>query len=461
MLRNMIDGNSSIQGNSTSGGFNSKKSEAELQRCQEIIYKFLVQIVQEWSPDKGILEFQHLYFSLESSNLNLEAVRALTEIVMNNNEAIFRETLKRSCYILINNWETTRNYIYIKELVTSLEDINNLKDALSRPLSRTRHWIKDFVVSQEYQELKLFTSRHDEAENKHWSSRYTSFLLVPQYTDANNPIEQREAAQALSQQLKSRFKFDLAMYTARSGSITPKQEAPQNPTALGDGVLRLVKKIVIQINSHKQYNVSRLFLKQVENLPYDRFKLALQRYLIYSVDRDTSLLAFNDKLSAKLETLLADKNDEIIDNALLLRTCNRLIDYLTTETRQEPSSLFILFLSQGSTITLVIILLKIVSISPNSRVHLEERVAKLIHYYMGQSIEDSAWIINFFEIFKITSAIYTDSVEYNLVKIRQDGVESLDGYRLFSQLKDNEEKRDTELSDKSSAEQGETWGLED
>ena len=187
----------------------------------------------------------------------------------------------------------------------------------------------------------------------------------------------------------------------------------------------------------------------------------MQRYLIYSVDRDTSLLAFNDKLSAKLETLLADKNDEIIDNALLLRTCNRLIDYLTTETRQEPSSLFILFLSQGSTITLVIILLKIVSISPNSRVHLEERVAKLIHYYMGQSIEDSAWIINFFEIFKITSAIYTDSVEYNLVKIRQDGVESLDGYRLFSQLKDNEEKRDTELSDKSSAEQGETWGLED
>lgn len=175
MLRNMIDGNSSIQGHSTSGGFNSKKSEAELQRNQEIIYRFLVQIVQEWSPEKGILEFQHLYFSLESSNLNLEAVRALTEIVMHNNEAIFRETLKRSCYILINNWETTRNYIYIRELVTSLEGINNLKDALSRPLSRTRNWIKEFVVSQEYQELKLFASRHDEGENKHWSSRYASF----------------------------------------------------------------------------------------------------------------------------------------------------------------------------------------------------------------------------------------------------------------------------------------------
>jgi hypothetical protein len=138
-----------------------------------------------------------------------------------------------------------------------------------------------------------------------------------------------------------------------------------------------------------------------------------------------------------------------------------LIDYLTTETRQEPSPLFILFLSQGSTITLVIILLKIVSISPNSRVHLEERVAKLIHYYMEQSIDDSAWVINFFEIFKITSAIYTDSVEYNLVKIKQDGVESLDAYRLFSQLKEHEEEGDTELSTKSSPEQGETWSLDD
>lgn len=437
----MVDGNSSIQDSSNSADFSSRRSETNLQKKQEIIYKFLLQIVQERSPENGMLEFQHLFFSLESSNLSLSAFKALEGIISYNNEEIFRETLKRSCYILINNWETTRSYAYIRELIISLEGLQNLRNPVSRLLNRMRAWINNFVKSEEYQELKLFASRHDEGEERHWSSRYTSFLLVPQYADVNNPIEQREAAQALSQQLKNRFKFDLAMYTARSESSIPKEEIPENPTALGDGALRLVKKIVIQINSHKQYNVSRLFLRQIENLQYCDFKPALQKYLIFSVDKNSHISAFNEKVTDKLNNLFTDKDEEIVNDSLLLRTCNRLIDYLTTENRQDPSSLFILLLSQGNTITLVIVLLKIVSISPNSRVHLEERIAKLIQYYMSQSLEDSAWVINFFEIFKITSAIYADSVEYNLVKVRNNGTdngaESLDAYRLFSQLKGN------------------------
>lgn len=440
----MVDGNSSIQGSSNSAGFSSRRSETNLQKNQEIIYNFLLQIVQERSPENGMLEFQHLFFSLESSNLSLNAFKALQEIISYNNEEIFQETLKRSCYILINNWETTRSYAYIRELISSLDGLQNLRNPVSRLLNRMRAWITNFVKSPDYQELKLFASRHDEGEDKHWSSRYTSFLLVPQYADVNNPIEQREAAQALSQQLKNRFKFDLAMYTARSESVIPKEEVPENPTALGDGVLRLVKKIVIQINSHKQYNVSRLFLRQIENLQYCDFKPALQRYLIFSVDKNSHISIFNEKITDKLNNLFMDKDEEIVNDSLLLRTCNRLIDYLTTENRKDPSSLFILLLSQGNTITLVIVLLKIVSISPNSRIHLEERIAKLIQYYMSQPLEDSSWVINFFEIFKITSAIYADSVEYNLVKVRNNGTdngkESLDAYRLFSQLKGYEEE---------------------
>ena len=456
----MVDGNSSIQGGSNKARLQSRKFEVNFQRNQEIIYKFLVQIVQEWSPEKGMLEFQHLYFSLESSNVSLDAFNALTEIISHNNEVVFQETLKRSCYILINNWETGRNYAYIRELVTSLGDLKNLPVALSTPRKRMRTWINNFTKSPDYRELQLFVARHDEDGVKHWSSRYASFLLVPQFTDVNNPIEQREAAQALSQQLKNRFRFDLAMYTARSESGLPTEESLKNPTALGDEVLRLVKKIVLQINSHKQYNVGRLFLNQVENLRYDRFKLALQKYLIFSVDQDRSMLAFNEKLGDKLRELFADKEEQTIDEFLILRTCNRLIDYLTTENRQDPAPLFILFLSQGNTITLVIILLKIVSISPNSRVHLEGGVAKLINYYMEQNIEDSTWVINFFEIFKITSAIYSDSVEYSLVKVKSDQEESLDGYRLFSQLKDQFPRAMEQASDASKNDR-ELWNLED
>ena len=53
-----------------------------------------------------------------------------------------------------------------------------------------------------------------------------------------------QAARALSQQLKDRFKFDLAMYVARSQSATSPEQLPKNPTALGDNVLMLIKAIV-------------------------------------------------------------------------------------------------------------------------------------------------------------------------------------------------------------------------
>jgi hypothetical protein len=79
---------------------------------------------------------------------------------------------------------------------------------------------------------------------------------------------------------------------------------------------------------------------------------------------------------------------------------------------------------------------------------------------MEQNIEDSTWVINFFEIFKITSAIYSDSVEYSLVKVKSDQKESLDAYRLFSQLKDQSPRMIEEASDISENDR-ELWSLED
>ncbi len=437
MIRDVLS-----EGHTTEFRLKQKQLGLSTQQAQEMIYQFLLERVRKQPPAEVLLEFRYLFLDYDSSSGNGEIIKAISQLIFANNEKEFRQTLKRSCYILINNWDASRNHRAIKELVDLFTDSKVRKKTLSPALSRLRAWIANFVDSQDYQEVKLFLAKYGYSDKEHWSKRYTSYLLVPQYTNPNNSVEQREAARTLSKKLKDQFKFDLAMYTARSESSIAKDKIPNNPTALGDEVLRFVKIIVAKRGSFSHGNLANIFLEQTRDINYKSFKTCLQKYLIFSVVNKDFVEVLNKKLSDKLELLYEKYHEEKLDDALLLRTCNRVIEYLTTEDQHEPSGLFILLLSQGNPITLVIVLLKIILICPNARIHLEDCIAKLIQYYVGYPEEECKWVINFFEVFNITFAIHADNVQYNLIKMGSKNPDNqseaaLDTYRVFSQLRDS------------------------
>jgi hypothetical protein len=411
-----------------------------LQQSQDIIYKFLLDIVRQWPPEMVLQEFKNL-FIFQTEVAKQDVIQALYKIVFENDESEFRNTLKRSCYILINNWEASRKRTSIKDLIELFNDPKIHEETISQNLNRIRYWLINFVKSKDYQELKLFASRFD--TEGHWAHRYACYLLVPQYIDFRNPEEQREAAKALSKELKDKFKFDLAMYTAYTQSATTNHRKLANPTGLGDDVLRLIKRILIKRGHFSYTNLANIFLKQTQNMNYKFYKKSLSNYLLFSVKNPRVVNLFNQKLSAKLETIYDEHDEDILNSALILRSCNRAIDFLTTENRQDPGELFVLLLSQGNPLTLVVVLLKIILISPNSRTHLESCVATLIDYYQTYPEAECQWIIYFLELFNITFAIYAENVEYNLVNMQDsngngsgnNGIWNSDTWRIFSQLK--------------------------
>jgi hypothetical protein len=427
----------------------AQKLERNIHHAQEVIYTFLLDIVRKWPPEEVLLEFKRLFiFHIDS--VSSDAMQALYEVVFSNNEEEFKNTLKRSCYILVNNWDASRNYKPIQELIQVFSDPCISRYTNSPTLKRLRIWLDNFVRGKDYEELKLFASRYEEHEHGPWTARYTSYLLVPQYIDLKNPLEQREAARALSKQLKDRFKFDLAMYIARSQSVTSRERLPKNPTALGDEVLRLIKAIVARRGPFSYANLANIFINQINSLTYKEFKYSLHKYLIFSIENSEFVETLQSKLPEKLQSLYEVHDPEIVTEALLLRTCNRMIEYLTTENQTEPSQLFILLLSQGNPITLVVVLLKIILICKNARTHLEACIAELIRYYEKYPEEECKWIVNFLEIFNVTFAIHAENVQYNLVKMQPDEVTGEteiesppqfadifdpNAYRIFSQLK--------------------------
>ncbi len=412
------------------------KNQQSLQQAQEDIYQFLRKLVNGYSPETVLLEFKHL-FIFGNSNVELEGLQALYTIIRSHNEEEFRYTLKRACYILVNNWAFQRKYNHIQELIQILAEAKETHPPLSPQLKILRSWIINFVDGEDYQQLKLFASPRN--HGGYWIHRYTSYLLVPQYLDSRNPKEQRELARELSKRLKEKYKIDLAMYTARCDS-TPKKEEIPNPTKLGDGGIRLIKKVISRNTLFDYSNQAHLFLQQTRDLNYKQFKLRLHNYLCFYLDNQKFLEALKTKLNEKLENLYESHQKENLSVDLLLRTSRQIIGWLTTEDGREPSYLFVLLTTQGNTLTLVIILLKIVLICQYVRTHLEVCIAQLIHYYEKFSEKECQWFINFLEIFNIVFAIYTEDIKYNLVKIKDKHLDSqrvtdLDAYRVFSQFK--------------------------
>lgn len=419
--------------------FKSNVKQIDVHLVQEKIYSFFVEIVNKYDPEDVLIEFKSVFLDclvLKKLDLTL----GIYDVFIDN-EHHFRNTLKRCCYILVNNWQSNRKHKYTQALIELIDNYKSTAiDYKYKKITIFQTWLDNFIQSQDFQELKLFAYKNENKADGHWVNRYTSYLLAAQVVDKKNPKEQKEAAKKASKQLKDKFKFELAMYVARSQSNASSQTRYRNPSALGDDILRLIKAIVVKKGVFSYDNIANIFLKQTQNQTFKDFKESLVKYLIFSVQQPKFVKTLQQQLSEKLVTWKPECNDVIINKYLLLRTCNRMIDFLTTDNSVKPSSLFVLLLSQGHPLTLVIVLLKIILICKHSRSHLESRIAHLIRYYDRYSEAECQWFINFIEIFNITFAIYAENVEYNLIKVEetekaQEVEFDPNAYRVFSQLK--------------------------
>jgi hypothetical protein len=412
----------------------ASKSLPEAASPQEAICEFLLSIVKTWSPESVLAQFQELF--IRHTHADEFAYQCLCKIILDNQEQQFGDLLRRSCYILINNWDISRNHDYIYPLIRLFEDPSLQESTDSLILGRMREWVRNFVASPDFEALKLLTARFEDRGTGPWSRRYTAYLLAPQYADVNNPLEQRQVAQKVSRQLKDQFKFDLAMYTARSESVHANVRALRNPTSLGDEVLRLIKTIVVKRGNYSYPNLAKLFLEQTQDLNYKAFKQSLLEYLFFGIDADEFAEKLKQKLAEQLETLYGTHDDKSIDEALLLRTVKRLVECLTTHRNGEPSDLFILLSSQQNPLVLVILLLKLTLICRYVKTHLEVCIAHVVTYYEDYQEQDCAWVIQFLELFTIILTIYSENVEYSLVNMENraasDSLMSSEAHRIFS-----------------------------
>lgn len=419
--------------------------------AQQQIYDDLLEAVRKKPPEAALADFEAIFFG-HSDSFDADVSPFLYKILFADNETEFRNTLKRACYICVNNWDLARHSNAIQALLQLFQQPSLKKTALSPSLKRLRRWLLNFADSKDFEELELFaTQRIGPTTPGSWSSRYAAYQLIGQYVNENNSLEQREAARTMSRRLKNKFKHELAMYTAFSQNSSRLNHKYMNPTILGDEVLRLIKAILVRRGQYSYRNIARLFQQQTYESTYADYKDSLLEYLCFSISQPNFLAVIEPALGSKIPQIYPEHNQTSVDPSLNLRTCNRLIDLLTTENEKHPSQLFVQLLSQGNPLNVVVMLLKVVLISPNSQLYLEARLANLIEYYKHFMEAECRGIIQFLEICGVTFAIYSNNVEYNLVQVssrtgrlqtgQMQPSESMDDFRIFSRSFRDAQKR--------------------
>jgi len=371
---------------------------------------------------------------------------AIQELAFSNQEQVYHNTLKRSCYILINNWESRRKHVSIVQLVQDLRNYVPKKLVMPPWKLRLRQWLSHFLESRDYADLRLMGERFIAAPPqspsppaaKPWTDRYAYYFLVPQYENSDNPPEQRETARHISDQIRYRFKLDLAMYVAHSQTSYPTSHNAKlrsdrrhritsqatssnhmNPTGLGDETLRLIKLIVKRNGYFSHRNIANIFQEQTAGLDYFSYKRSLVQYLIFSMEKQPFVKKFQAVITAKLDTVYPQHDDTIASKDLCQRTCNQAVRFLTTENGQGPSELFTALLTQGGTLTLVVTLLKLVLLSPTVRNYLDLRIAYLVQYYNQYPPEECRWFSYFLDVFSVTFAIHAEGVQYTLIDTKE------------------------------------------
>ncbi|CAN5580268.1 hypothetical protein BH23CYA1_BH23CYA1_07860 [soil metagenome] len=415
-----------------------------LHAAQQQIYSDLLAMVKSRTPVEALAEFEALFFS-PGQMPERDLSPALHQILLAGDQAEFYNTLKRACYILINTWDLARQGHMIQAML-SLFQQHTLSGYSAIPgLQRLHQWLGDFIASPDFEALKLFAhQRIGPTQPGGWSDRYVAYHLVTQYIDKKNSPEQCAAARTLSKRLKTQFRYDLAMYTAFEQQPSRLGNRYSNPTVLGDGVLRLVKTILLRQGRFNHRHVARLFLQQTDNTPYASYKANLVDYFCFAISQPEFVSAVEKHIGERLRRLYAKHDDHVINSSLTLRTCNRIIDALTTEDESAPSNLFALLLAQGNSMNIAVLLLKILLISPKSQLYLEARLANLVDYYKQFMEVECRSVIQFLEICAVTFAIYSQSVEYNLVKLTDAPVDldaDLEEFRIFSRIVKAAQKR--------------------
>ncbi len=105
--------------------------------AQQQLYDDLLEAVRKYSPVQALAEFEDTFFGyMHTAGTDISPF--VYKILFAGDEVEFRNTLKRACYIFVNNWDLARQGEMVHELLALFQHPSLEKFTTSPSLKRLR-----------------------------------------------------------------------------------------------------------------------------------------------------------------------------------------------------------------------------------------------------------------------------------------------------------------------------------
>lgn len=434
---------------------NINNSAQPVDRASNIVYEYLLQCVTTKSPPEVIQEFKNLL--IQGRNVDQRASKAFEKIISSAEGQQFNTILSYCFYLILDNWlHTPKSLSYLAQLWEILDLVDQTKSYDRRRLQLIQ-LIKDHQRSPAYFQLKAIMAIIDpqavnniisanaamtNEESNHNNSINTSIIntYLPRYTYLYNyflPQEfelnyLRKYLQALQENRQKNFEIQLSkhiIYRFRlqqvakmkllskgAGKIITKVN---NPSLLSEPAFRIALQQYLGVDrgSTILQRSQRFVIDNNSRSSFQVFKQDLHRFLTNNVKPRNSNYNFSQELKQKLDDAFFQSDRKPLNDTLILQTCRQLYSFLITDTHSatDPNKLANLIVNLG-TAQVMIILIKIVLICPESKSDLEKKIALIASYYQLNAIQEIPWLFKTLEHLLVAFSIYFGKIDVSIAK---------------------------------------------
>lgn len=429
-------------------------SPKSIERDSQIVYDYLCQSAIKQSPKALIGEFQILF--TQGKTENIQVSQALEKIIFDPvGQQRFAQFFSHCFYRILNCWVAEpESLFYVAELLGIFETIKQSR-SYDRRRKQLLKLIQDYQQSPSYFQLQIVISiinpqeianvalPNGVATNETSSSQIHRQTIIYNYlirytylyeffcpldpeleqlsqliqTLANNRCQDFEFK--LSKHILYRFRLKqiarMKLLSKGAGKIITKAE---NPSLLSERAFSVALKQYLGKIEQDRTLLERSQRFVADNQlrdSYQVFKQDLGRFLTYNLKPRNHNYHFESNLNQKLNLVFPHSDNKPINSTLILQTCRQLFSFLLLDAQEtnNPQKFADLVANLG-TAQVMLILIKITLICPESKADLTKKLAAIATHYQFSNIQDAAWVLKTLEHCLIALAIYFGKVDVSL-----------------------------------------------
>jgi hypothetical protein len=390
----------------------SSHQNASTAELENRLYRFLQQCRQQQDADEVLQQFHQLFIQADycPDDTVWDIVVELAHRPYAERE--FKYTLNRCSYTLANPWSTDpRNHWAVPALVQMFEQVPTTPAAMAetqtiRKLSRL------FTQTEQYDALRRFANLIDDPaagapiaideqpvgkQLKRYPFLYDSSLLTK-----DSDQQQKNQVGKLRQEAEAKLGVQLARYCDQQKYGASK--TVQNPTQLpSDEFAQALSYYTGKVEGNRSHRdlaqMFRTYSKTVRS--FRDFKEEFLEYLLSPLaDADPRYVNnhFRRSLRQYLRETLSDFDDQRLTDFIVITTCQKLLNFLVVQGRQQPvfRRFWQLLHDAGHTLT-VGLLLRIVLFCSAVKPWLENRLTVLFNHHEKCVCKEVPWLVNTLE----------------------------------------------------------------